>query len=94
MNNRILNQVINDMKITALIEDELIQEVIAASGAKNITEALKIALKDYLSRRKLAELAKDITTEPIEFYYGEDQIRESNQRCGMSWRILLFGFGF
>jgi Arc/MetJ family transcription regulator len=68
------------MKIKGLIEDELIQEVIEASGAKNITEALKIALKDYLSRRKLAELAKDITTEPIEFYYGEDQLRESNQR--------------
>jgi hypothetical protein len=80
MNNRMLIKIINDMKIKGLIEDELIQEVIAASGAKNITEALKIALKDYLSRRKLAELAKDITTEPIEFYYGEDQLRESNQR--------------
>ncbi len=75
-----LIKIINDIKITALIEDELIQEVIATSGAKNITEALKIALKDYLSRRKLAELAKDIAAEPIEFYYGADQLRDSNQR--------------
>jgi hypothetical protein len=68
------------MKITALIEDELIQEVIATSRANNITEALKITLNDCLSRRKLAELAKDITTEPIEFCYGADQLRDSNQR--------------
>jgi hypothetical protein len=78
--HRMLIKIINDMKITALIEDNLIQEVIATSGAKNITEALKITLNDCLSRRKLVELEKDITTEPIEFYYGEDQLRESNQR--------------
>jgi len=29
------------MKITALIEGELIREVMGLSGAKNITEALK-----------------------------------------------------
>ena len=39
------------MKVTALIDDELIQEVMKLSGAKNITEALKIALKDYRSRK-------------------------------------------
>jgi hypothetical protein len=68
------------MKITALIEDELIQEVVSTSGAKNITEALKIALKDYLARRKLLDLAKDVAAEPIEFYYGADQLRDLNQR--------------
>ena len=68
------------MKITALIEDELIQEVVHTSGAKNITEALKIALKDYLARRKLLDLAKDVAAEPIEFYYGSDQLRDLNQR--------------
>ena len=68
------------MKITALIEDDLIQEVVSTSGAKNITEALKIALKDYLARRKLLDLAKDVAAEPIEFYYGADQLRDLNQR--------------
>ncbi|WP_296704598.1 type II toxin-antitoxin system VapB family antitoxin [Algoriphagus sp.] len=68
------------MKITALIEDEMIQEVVKTSGAKNITEAIKIALKDYLARRKLVELAKNIASEPIEFYYGADQLRDINQR--------------
>ncbi|MBB6327357.1 hypothetical protein FHS59_003000 [Algoriphagus iocasae] len=68
------------MKITALIEDELIQEVVSTSGAKNITEALKIALKDYLARRKLLDLAKDVATEPIEFYFGAEQMRDLNQR--------------
>ncbi|MBN7817979.1 type II toxin-antitoxin system VapB family antitoxin [Algoriphagus pacificus] len=68
------------MKITALIEDELIQEVINTSGAKNVTEALRIALKDYLARRKLLDLAKEVAAEPIEFYYGADQLRDQNQR--------------
>lgn len=68
------------MKITALIEDELIQEVINTSGAKNVTEALRIALKDYLVRRKLLDLAKKVVAEPIEFYYGADQLRDQNQR--------------
>lgn len=67
------------MKIAGLIEDELIQELIQTSGAKYITEALKIALKHYLSRRKLVDLAKGIAAEPIEFYYGEDQLRDINQ---------------
>lgn len=67
------------MKITALIDDELIKDVIETSGAKNITEALKTALKDYLARRKLTELAKGIAEEPIEFYYGADQLREINR---------------
>ncbi|MBN3583292.1 type II toxin-antitoxin system VapB family antitoxin [Algoriphagus aestuarii] len=68
------------MKITALIEDELIQEVINTSGAKNVTEALRIALKDYLARRKLLDLAKEVAAEPIEFYYGADQLRDQNQQ--------------
>lgn len=68
------------MKVTALIEDELIQEVIEVSGAKNITEALRVALRDYLSRKKLLQLSSNIAAEPIEFYYTADQLRKKNQQ--------------
>lgn len=68
------------MKVTALIEDELIQEVMAVSGAKNITEALRVALRDYLSRKKLRELSAQIVSEPIEFRYGAEQLRNLNQK--------------
>ncbi|WP_192348236.1 type II toxin-antitoxin system VapB family antitoxin [Algoriphagus sp. Y33] len=68
------------MKVTALIEDELIQDVMEISGAKNITEALRIALRDYLSRKKLRELADQIVAEPIAFTYGADKLRDANQQ--------------
>tara|TARA_R110002124_G_scaffold53923_1_gene154084 strand:+ start:48 stop:254 length:207 start_codon:yes stop_codon:yes gene_type:complete len=68
------------MKVTALIEDELIKDVIEISGAKNVTEALRIALRDYLSRKKLRELSDQIVAEPLEFTYGADQLRDINRQ--------------
>jgi hypothetical protein len=68
------------MKVTALIEDELIQEVMELSGAKNITEALKIALKDYRSRKMMRDSSNSIAAEPLEFTYGAEQLRDLNQK--------------
>lgn len=68
------------MKVTALIEDELIHEVMELSGAKNITEALKIALKDYRSRKMMRDYSNSIAAEPLEFTYGAEQIRDLNQK--------------
>lgn len=67
------------MKVTALIEDELIQDVMKISGAKNITEALRIALKDYRSRKLMRNYSDSIAAEPLEFTYGARQIRDLNQ---------------
>ncbi|MEB2777726.1 type II toxin-antitoxin system VapB family antitoxin [Algoriphagus sp. D3-2-R+10] len=67
------------MKVTALIEDELIQDVMEISGAKNITEALRIALKDYRSRKLMRNYSDSIAAEPLEFTYGARQIRDLNQ---------------
>lgn len=68
------------MKVTALIEDELIQDVIDMSGAKNITEALRIALKDYRSRKLMRKYANSIAAEPLEFTYGAKELRDLNQK--------------
>ncbi|MEP0712189.1 DUF2191 domain-containing protein [Algoriphagus sp.] len=68
------------MKVTALIEDELIQEVMDLSGAKNITDALKIALNEYRSRKLMRNYANNIVAEPLEFTYGAKQIRDLNQK--------------
>ena len=40
------------MKVTALIPDELIKEVMELTGGKNITESVIIALKDYIANKK------------------------------------------
>lgn len=66
------------MKITALISDELIQEVMDISQAKTITEALKIALKEYVSLQKLKSSSTLIAAEPLEFYYTAKELREKN----------------
>lgn len=68
------------MKVTALIEDKLIQDVMKISGAKNVTEALRIVLKDYRSRKLLREYSNSIAAEPLEFKYGAQQIRDLNQK--------------
>ena len=68
-----------DMKVSALIEDELIQDVIDISGAKNITEALRIALKDYRSRKLTRNYANSIAAEQLEFTYGAKELRDLNQ---------------
>jgi hypothetical protein len=66
------------MKVTALISDELISEVMEISNAKNITEALKIALTEYVALQKLKATSQLIAAEPLEFYYTAEELREKN----------------
>ena len=68
------------MKVTAIIDDELISETIALTGAKTITTALKTALSDFIKRKKLAELNKKLINEPLEFYKTAEEIRNTNRR--------------
>lgn len=55
------------MKVTALIPDELIKEVIQLTGGKNITESVIIALKEYISHKKVNYLIDDVQKEPFQF---------------------------
>jgi hypothetical protein len=55
------------MKITALIDDKLIQEVKSFSGGKNITESLLVALNYYISQKKLQKAMDEIDKEPLQF---------------------------
>lgn len=68
------------MKVTAIIEDGIIEELIAETGAKTITEGLKIAIKDYLSKKKLHQLSSQLVNEPLAFSYGADILREQNRK--------------
>jgi len=53
------------MKVTALLEDSLVQELLLLTGGKNITDSLRIALKDWIRREKLKNLAKKIHDNPL-----------------------------
>ncbi|ELR71566.1 hypothetical protein C900_02481 [Fulvivirga imtechensis AK7] len=55
------------MKITALIPEDLIEEVKKATGGKNITESLIIALKAYLAHRKIDYLIDQVQKESLQF---------------------------
>jgi UDP-glucose 4-epimerase len=55
------------MKVTALINDELIEQVRKISGGKNITESIVIALKYYLNNQKIYNIIEEIDKEPLKF---------------------------
>lgn len=55
------------MKVTALIPEELINEVREVTGGKNITESLIIALRSYLAQRKVESLIDKVQQQPLQF---------------------------
>ena len=58
------------MKVTALIPDDLIQELRRHSTGKNLTETLIIALDEWLSLKKIKKLNKLIEKSPLRFRKG------------------------
>jgi len=69
------------MKVTALIPEEMIDEVKKYSGAKNITEGLLIALNDYLQRQRLKRVMQKIKKKPLEFSkdFSASKVRSLNR---------------
>jgi hypothetical protein len=72
----------NTMKVTALINDDLVNNVIKLSKGKNITDSLSIALEYYVYRKKIEQLIEDIDKDPLQFQEGfsADGIRKLNRR--------------
>ncbi len=58
------------MKVTALIPDKLIEDVKKATGGKNITESLIIALETYLRQYNIDNVINEIDKEPMVFREG------------------------
>ena len=46
---------------------------------KNITEAVKIALKEYIALKKLKELGEELKQNPLKFKHSADEIRSLNR---------------
>ncbi len=70
------------MKVTALINDDLINNVVKLSKGKNITDSLAIALEYFVYRKKIEQLIEDVDKEPLQFQEGfsAEGIRELNRR--------------
>ena len=67
------------MKVTALIPDDLIRQVNAQAKGKTITECLVIALKEWLSLKKLAILNASTEEKPLAFRYPASKLRSLNR---------------
>ncbi|MEP1095645.1 MAG: DUF2191 domain-containing protein [Cyclobacteriaceae bacterium] len=55
------------MKVTALIDDKLVEDVKRVSGGKNITESIVIAMKYYLDSKRLYDVIEEIEKTPLQF---------------------------
>jgi hypothetical protein len=66
------------MKVTAIIADDLVNNVKAYTRSSTVTEAITIALKDWLDTYNIKELNKKISQNPLSIDNGQ-QIREINR---------------
>jgi hypothetical protein len=67
------------MKVTVIIDDKTIKDAMTYSRSSTITDALKIALNEYIRLQKLKELNKIIRNQPLTFNHTADEIRNLNR---------------
>ncbi len=69
------------MKVTALIPDDLVNEVKEAASGKNLTESLIIALREWLNIQKLRGLRQKVKKNPLKFSsnFSAGSIRNLNR---------------
>ncbi len=69
------------MKVTALIPDDIVSEVRKYAGGRNLTECLIVALKEWLSLKKIKQLNLIVKSSPLQFQEGVSAttIREMNR---------------
>jgi len=68
------------MKVTAIIPDELVRETQILSNAKNITDAMIIALNNYVSLQKLKAMGESVHKNPLQFKHTAQEIRDINRQ--------------
>ena len=73
-----LNRILHRMKVTAIIADDLINDVKRYTRSSTVTEAITVALKDWIDLHNIKELNKQIEYNPIHISNSQD-IREINR---------------
>lgn len=58
------------MKVTAIIPDDIINDVQKFTKGKNITDSLIKALNDWLYVKRIEILNKELSREPVNFKEG------------------------
>jgi hypothetical protein len=70
------------MKVTALIPDELVNDIKHFAGGKNLTESLITALEEWLSLKKIHALNDEISKKPLQFSkdFSAAKVRDVNRK--------------
>ena len=58
------------MKVTAIIPDDIINDVQDFTEGRNITDSLIKALEDWLYTKRLEKLHKELSKKPVKFDEG------------------------
>ncbi len=70
------------MKVTAILPDDMIEDVKAFTGGKNITDSLIKALNDWLYLKRIEKLNAKLSSNPITFDegYSAEKVRKLSNR--------------
>ena len=67
------------MKVTAIIDDKLIKDAIRYANAKTVTEAVRLALQEFIATNKLKELGAELNNSPLVFKHTAEELRNLNR---------------
>ncbi|WP_162417154.1 DUF2191 domain-containing protein [Cyclobacterium roseum] len=70
------------MKVTAILPDDMIADVKAFTGGKNITDSLIKALNDWLYLKRIEKLNATLSKSPVTFQegYSAEKVRNRSNR--------------
>ena len=70
------------MKVTAIIPDDIINDVRSFTEGKNITDSLIKALNDWLYTKRIEMLNQELSQNPVDFNEGftAKGLRDLNKR--------------
>jgi len=74
-----LSSYLRTMKVTAILDKQLIEEAVSLSGSNTVTDALNLSLTEYVGRRKLTKLNTQIANEIFEFNKSAEALRNLNR---------------
>jgi len=78
LTNTIVHRMVHRMKVTAIIADDLIDTVKEYTQSSTVTDAITIALKEWIDIYNIKKLNKKIAQNPIHINNGQ-KIRKINR---------------
>ena len=78
MTSTIIHRILCRMKVTAIIADDLVHSVKEYTRSSTVTEAITIALKDWVNIYNIKKLNEQIKQTPI-FIGNGQKIRDINR---------------